>query len=75
MVAYIILCNFVLFVGFLTTITFWQKKKQDGRMGEKKEGTKYSALEKIWKKQGKNSRLATILSEIKDAMLENKNFF
>jgi hypothetical protein len=43
-------------------------------MGEK-EGMKYSALEKIWKKQGENGRLEAIVSEIKDSKLENKIFF
>jgi len=39
----------------------------------KKEGTKYSTYEKIWKKRGENIRLAAIVSEIKDALLENRN--
>jgi len=42
---------------------------------EKKEGTKYSICEKMWKKGGKNSRLAATVSEINDGLLENKIFF
>jgi hypothetical protein len=43
-------------------------------MGEK-EGTQYSAHDKIWKKRGKNSWLAEIVSEIEDALLENERVF
>jgi hypothetical protein len=51
MVAYLILCNFVLFLDFLNNRQFLTKN-QDGKFG-KEEGTKYSALEKIWKKRRK----------------------
>jgi hypothetical protein len=60
------------FLGFLNNHQLLAKKTgwQDG----KKEETKYSAYEKIWKKREKHSRLAAIVLEIKGALLKNKHF-